>query len=279
MYIYSKQLIERISNERHFIKTNVEKVLRLYDILEYINTDKDLKTKFALKGGTAINLLISSVPRLSVDIDLDVAQNIKKDELVNLRNVFKRELLRFIDENNYKISDKCKATYALDSYVLTYKTAFNSTDNIKVEINYLNRAHVLPLEVINVNTIANKKIDILMVNQCEIYASKLVALYNRFAARDLFDIYLMINNKIISNIESFKKCFIFYSLISGDRDILEINSNDIKSISYLEIKKYLLPVLNSETLFDCEEAIKVVSNFMDEILNFDRLQILFINNF
>lgn len=53
-----------------FIKDNVEKVMRLIDILEGIFTSK-WKDKLVLKGGTAINIFYSGMPRLSVDIDLD----------------------------------------------------------------------------------------------------------------------------------------------------------------------------------------------------------------
>src|SRR5574344_723912 len=101
MINYSKQLIERIADEHHFIKTNVEKVLRLYDLLEYINTNPLLKNNYALKGGTAINLLFNDITRLSVDIDLDFAINVEKEELKKIKDIFKKELLKFINDNNY----------------------------------------------------------------------------------------------------------------------------------------------------------------------------------
>jgi predicted nucleotidyltransferase component of viral defense system len=42
--------------------------------LEYLNTNPILKETLALKGGTAINLTIFNLPRLSVDIDEKLAQ-------------------------------------------------------------------------------------------------------------------------------------------------------------------------------------------------------------
>ena len=44
----------------------IEQVRLLIDALPYIAQNKN----FALKGGTAINLFFSNMPRLSVDIDL-----------------------------------------------------------------------------------------------------------------------------------------------------------------------------------------------------------------
>ena len=52
----------------------MEKVTRLSDVLEYLNTNPILKETLALKGGTAINLTIFNLPRLSVDIDEKLAQ-------------------------------------------------------------------------------------------------------------------------------------------------------------------------------------------------------------
>ena len=54
-----------------FVRDTLEKVYRLAEILEYINTEPLLRNSLALKGGTAINLTVFSLPRLSVDIDLD----------------------------------------------------------------------------------------------------------------------------------------------------------------------------------------------------------------
>ena len=66
----SQKNVVKIAKETNFIKDNVEKVMRLADILEFVFTSK-WKDKLALKGGTAINLFYRELPRLSVDILLD----------------------------------------------------------------------------------------------------------------------------------------------------------------------------------------------------------------
>ncbi len=48
----------------------LEKVAHLLGLLEALGSHSFLKDKLALKGGTALNLFIFNVPRLSVDIDL-----------------------------------------------------------------------------------------------------------------------------------------------------------------------------------------------------------------
>ena len=71
MSSYSKQALDIIAKEQGFIRDNLEKVMRLAEIINYFH-DNDLLSKFlVLKGGTAINLTVFQLPRLSVDIDLD----------------------------------------------------------------------------------------------------------------------------------------------------------------------------------------------------------------
>ena len=49
----------------------LEKVVQLLGLLEAIRSHPFLMGKLALKGGTALNLFVFDVPRLSVDIDLN----------------------------------------------------------------------------------------------------------------------------------------------------------------------------------------------------------------
>ncbi|MGB4407397.1 MAG: nucleotidyl transferase AbiEii/AbiGii toxin family protein [Sphaerochaeta sp.] len=62
------------ATELNFIRDTLEKVFRLTEILSYINENPIMKNCLALKGGTAINLTVFDLPRLSVDIDLDYVQ-------------------------------------------------------------------------------------------------------------------------------------------------------------------------------------------------------------
>src|SRR5207247_9798651 len=49
----------------------LEKAVLLLELLESIRSHPFLKERIALKGGTALNLFVFDVPRLSVDIDLN----------------------------------------------------------------------------------------------------------------------------------------------------------------------------------------------------------------
>jgi len=60
--------------ELGFIRDTFEKMSRLIGLLSFFERDPMLSRYLALKGGTAINLIIFNLPRLSVDIDLDFAE-------------------------------------------------------------------------------------------------------------------------------------------------------------------------------------------------------------
>ena len=77
---YNKADIGRAATQYGFIRDTFEKVLRLKEILEYFNTQEYLAKHLILKGGTAINLTIFDLPRLSIDIDMDYVPNDSRDE-------------------------------------------------------------------------------------------------------------------------------------------------------------------------------------------------------
>ena len=80
--MYNKTEIGRIAQQHGFVRDTFEKVLRLKDVLNYLNEEEYLRDHLLLKGGTAINLAVFNLPRLSVDIDMDYTPNDTKEEIV-----------------------------------------------------------------------------------------------------------------------------------------------------------------------------------------------------
>ena len=72
---YNKGQLGQIAKQYGFVRDTFEKVLRLKEILTYLNTNEYLHEHLALKGGTAINMTIFNLPRLSVDLDLDYSKS------------------------------------------------------------------------------------------------------------------------------------------------------------------------------------------------------------
>ena len=66
MPIYNKTEIGRVARQYGFVRDTFEKVLRLKEILKYLKEEEYLREHLLLKGGTAINLTVFDLPRLSI---------------------------------------------------------------------------------------------------------------------------------------------------------------------------------------------------------------------
>ena len=102
---YSRRDLDVRAQEYGFNRDMFEKVLRLRTILEFLNTQEYMREHLLLKGGTAINLTVFNLPRLSVDIDLDYIPNLTKEETVNERERLTEILKGYMSEQGYVLSD------------------------------------------------------------------------------------------------------------------------------------------------------------------------------
>lgn len=85
MFNYQKNEIVVLAKDNGFRSETLEKVLRLIDVLDFINKTDELSPYLVLKGGTSINFTIFNLPRLSVDIDLDFSFDGSKEEMLEKR--------------------------------------------------------------------------------------------------------------------------------------------------------------------------------------------------
>lgn len=140
-----RMTLGRMAKEMGFVRDTLEKVSRLANILKFMEEDELLSKSIALKGGTAINLAIFDLPRLSVDIDLDYCKSIKREEMLADRKIIADKISKYMKANEYTLSLKSKTYHALDSFMYEYVNAGGVRDNLKIEINYMLRCHVLPV--------------------------------------------------------------------------------------------------------------------------------------
>lgn len=112
---FNKRQLQKEADKYHYIRDTYEKVIRLVDILSYIRMEPDLFNNLALKGGTAINLTIFDLPRLSVDIDLDFTINSSREEMMQKRKRIKELLVNYLEKNGYKLDKDTREHHALDS--------------------------------------------------------------------------------------------------------------------------------------------------------------------
>ena len=103
---YEKNRLSQEAQKLGFIRDTYEKVCRLSSVLSFMQSDPLLKESLALKGGTAINLTIFDLPRLSVDIDLDYAKNNSRDEMISERMDITEIIRRYMAAEGYEVSNR-----------------------------------------------------------------------------------------------------------------------------------------------------------------------------
>lgn len=269
MSSYSKIDLDRIAKENGFIRDNLEKVIRLIDILAFFNVNPFLLQNFALKGGTAINLTVFDLPRLSVDIDLDFVKECEKEEMLESRELMNKEIQNYMFKQGYSLSPNTRNPHSLDSWVFYYQNAGGNKDNIKIEINYSMRNHIYPLTEarVNIDFVPSTKIHTLA--PLELFGSKIKALIERTAVRDIYDVFNMITRSLfpVEDLPQLRKVVIFYLAVGGNRPPkTEYDLDVIDKITFSQIRAHLMPVLRKSEHFDFEVAKTEVKNFLSSLM-------------
>lgn len=198
-----------------------ERVDLLLDILPVVAK----RNCFALKGGTALNLFIWDMPRLSVDIDL-----------VYLPINEREESLKDITSNLSDIKTDLEKTFKVKVSLAQNSKLICSRDRavVKVEVNTVIRGSVFDPKIMavvdKVQDDFGKFSSILTLDKSEIYGGKICAALDRQHPRDIFDISKIIYEGKGEFNNTIKDAFIFY-LLSHNRPINEIlcsNINDKK---------------------------------------------------
>ena len=83
-----------------FAAGNLEKVLRLRELLNEFHKHSFLRGNLVLKGGTALNLFYLGLARLSVDIDLNYIAHVGRDEMLADR----ADIVKAVDQITTSIS-------------------------------------------------------------------------------------------------------------------------------------------------------------------------------
>lgn len=193
-----------------------EQVELLLDVLPYALDDE----RFVLKGGTAINLFVRDMPRLSVDIDLTYVP-------IESRKISFKNIHEILNEIKKKASQKlsCKVTnnYPLDGEKEAKLLIERNGAKIKLEPNYTLRGTLIEPVVLTLCGSAQgefeREVDASCLDSVELYAGKICAALDRQHPRDWFDIHVLLENEGFS--EELKDVFLVY-LLSHNRPMLEL---------------------------------------------------------
>jgi predicted nucleotidyltransferase component of viral defense system len=281
MPIYNKAEIARISQEYGFVRDTFEKVLRLKEILRFMNEEEYLREHLLLKGGTAINLTIFNLPRLSIDIDMDYTPNDSREDMLVSRGRITKLIEDYMEMEGYHLSPASRFSHSLDAFHYQYQNTGGNRDMIKIELNYSLRAHILEPVYRNILPEAfNDGTEIRMMAPMEIFAAKGNALISRAAARDLYDWgNLIADNLFVDERDLFRKCFIFYTTISAETVNRNFDTKAIDTLGFDKIRRDLFPVLSKKDNFNLEERKQQAKNYINDLMQLTEQEIDYIDCF
>lgn len=173
---------------------------------------------FALKGGTAINLFVRDLPRLSVDIDLTYLPLKSREEaLADVEVAIKRIAKRVTDA----IGGVRVTTTKEDGRINKLFVRANNVQ-IKIEVTPVLRGCVFDPALRSVSAKVEEQFgfaEARIVSFADLYAGKLVAALDRQHPRDLFDVRDLLANEGIG--DDLRRAFLVY-LISHHRSMADV---------------------------------------------------------
>jgi len=205
-------------------RENYERQVRLLMRLIPIAAREDC---FALKGGTAINLFMRDLPRLSVDIDLMyLPMDARPEALAGIDAAVKRIEAAILSE-----IPGAKTTQSIKSGTVLRLIVAADQTQVKIEVSPVLRGVVSEPVVQPVTEAVEDAFgfaEIAVVSFEDLFAGKLVAALDRQHPRDLFDVRDLLANEGLT--DALREAFVVY-LLSHNRPMGEVLSGRVKDLA------------------------------------------------
>jgi len=183
----SYEQLQRAAGDSGFSVDSYEKVAVLVRLLEGVRAHPFLGPRMVLKGGTALNLFVLALPRLSVDIDLNYVGAADRDTMLAERPRIEAGIQQVAGRTGLTVK-RVPTDHAGGKWRLTYTGASGRTGTIEVDVNFMLRTPLWPAGPRDSHPIGGGRAErILLLDDHELAAGKLAALVARSASRDLFD--------------------------------------------------------------------------------------------
>ena len=249
--IISPERLESEAESTGFRADVLEKAVLLLKVLDTICSHPALKGKLVLKGGTALNLFIFRVPRLSVDIDLNCVGTWSREEMLKERPKIEKAIREVFSRENF-IVRRMPQEHAGGKWSLRYASALGQSGRLDVDVNFMYRVPLWPVTAMNSRPLGTWQVnDIPVMEIHELAAGKLSALLSRHKARDLFDSCQIFSMESL-DLRRLRTAFVVYGAMSR-RDWRTVSVADV-NFDAAEIERQLAPLLHTGAIRDSEEA-------------------------
>ena len=183
---------------------------------------------FALKGGTAINLFVRDMPRLSVDLDLVFTDHrLPRDEALAKINEGVKAAAERLKKRGFQ-THTATAEDAGETKLFVRRDKLQ----VKVEVNFVMRGTVNAIRPASLSAKAREvlqaDLELPLVSLEDLYGGKLVAALDRQHPRDLFDVMELFAHEGIT--PPIRRSFVIY-LASHNRPIHEVLAPALRDIS------------------------------------------------
>ncbi len=239
------QDLQREAAATGFPAETLEKSIRLVSLLNALRSHPFLKTRIALKGGTALNLFIFDVPRLSVDIDLNYLGTPDRESMVAERPKLEQALQAVCGREGLAVKS-LPSEHAGGKWRLTYAAASGRSGNLEIDVNYLLRTPLWPAEFADSRAVGSfQATEVRLLDLHELAAGKLAALLSRTASRDVFDAVELLRRDDIDP-PKLRLGFVVYGG-ANRKDWRAVSVKDVR-LDPAELKSQLLPTLRPGAL-------------------------------
>lgn len=241
--MFSREYLERLGAETGFRPDTLEKVLRLERLLTGIRRHPLLGERLVLKGGTALNLFFGGpVPRLSVDLDLNYVRAVDREEMLREKPEVERALRLLAEGDRYRLQWG-RDEHAGRKIYLWYRSGLGSDDHIELDVNFLHRVPLVPAVERDGWTLdPDFPCRAVLAGTEEILAGKILALLDRGAPRDLYDVASMAGGQFPHDADLFRPLFVALSGVL-DRAVTAYAVPHRRTLSQAELDEQLVHVL------------------------------------
>jgi predicted nucleotidyltransferase component of viral defense system len=174
---------------------------------------------FALKGGTAINLFVRDMPRLSVDLDLVFTDHHpSRDQALQRINAAIQQSAAQLRNRGFQ-THTVVASDVGETKLLVRRGGVE----VKIEVNFVMRGTVHPVRIASLTDKArdtlSADLELSIVSLEDMYGGKLVAAMDRQHPRDLFDVMQLFAHEGIT--AGIRRAFVVY-LSCHNRPVHEV---------------------------------------------------------
>jgi predicted nucleotidyltransferase component of viral defense system len=233
----------RAAADTGFLIEPLGKVERLLALLEGLRSHPFLKGRVVLKGGTALNLFVFDVPRLSVDIDLNYVGATDRAAMLDERPKVEQAIQAVCGRLGIQIK-RAPSDHAGGKWRLSYMTVTGRSGSLELDMNFMLRTPLWDHTLRSSQPVGPFLVgDVPVLDVHELAAGKLAALFGRTASRDLFDARELLARGGLDR-DRLRLGFVVYGGINR-RDWRKVSLDDVQT-SAEEVDRRLVPMLRAD---------------------------------